>query len=109
MFLFVEQNTLRQRRKGKKLSLYNSFFFFAQSTHSDFLCKYNLYIKKVLVLFFMKKKEKIHVKEIFQINLVENVSTQDFCRYNKKRRKIVQKVMYLFRYNQKMKKNPSFN
>lgn len=87
MFLFVEQNTLRQRRKGKKLSLYNSFFFFAQSTHSDFLCKYNLYIKKVLVLFFMKKKEKIHVKEIFQINLVENVSTQDFCRYNKKKKK----------------------
>lgn len=82
MFLFVERNTLRQQRKGKKnYHCTTVFFFFAQSAHSDFLCKYNLYIKKkkVLVLFFMKKRKKIHVKEIFQINLVENVSTQDFC------------------------------
>lgn len=35
----------------------------------------------------MKKRKKIHVKEIFQINLVENVSTQDFCWYNNKKKK----------------------
>lgn len=82
MFLFVERNTLRQQRKGKKNNHCTTGFFSLHKVH--ILISYVninciLKKKKVLVLFFMKKRKKIHVKEIFQINLVENVSTQVFC------------------------------
>lgn len=81
MFLFVERNTLIQQRKGKKNYHCTTVFFSLHKVHIlisyvNIIC---ILKKKVLVLFFMKKRKKIHVKEIFQINLVENVSTQDFC------------------------------
>lgn len=89
MFLFVERNTLRQQRKGKKNYHCTTVFFSLHKVHIlisyvNIIC---ILKKKVLVLFFMKKRKKIHVKEIFQINLVENVSTQDFCWYNNKKKK----------------------
>lgn len=89
MFLFVERNTLRQQRKGKKNNHCTTVFFSLHKVHIlisyvNIIC---ILKKKVLVLFFMKKRKKIHVKEIFQINLVENVSTQDFCWYNNKKKK----------------------
>lgn len=53
----------------------------------------------------MKRREKIHVKEIFLNQPCRKCINSSFLSIpKKKRRKIVQKVTYLFRYNQITKK-----